>query len=63
MLELKNSRYYSTHPSNISGLKGRLPADKERLLSELSARRAELSDILKRLPAKYGEEGVIMGCI
>lgn len=63
MLELNNSRYYSTHPSNISGLKGRLPADKERLLSELSARRAELSDILKRLPAKYGEEGVIMGCV
>ena len=62
-LELKNSRYYSTHPSNISGLKGRLPGDKERLLSELSARRAELSGILDRLPAKKGEEGIILGYV
>ena len=63
LLELKNSRYYSTHPSNISGLKGRLSRDKERLLAELSARSTELSDILDRFPAKHGEEGIILGYI
>ena len=60
-LELTNSKYYSTHPANITGLRGRLSRDKERLLSEIKEKREKFSSILDRIPAKHGEEGIIIG--
>ena len=62
-LELTNSKYYSTHPANITGLRGRLSRDKERLLSEIKEKREKYRAILDRLPAKQGEEGIIIGYI
>ena len=60
-LELTNSKYYSTHPANITGLRGRLSRDKERLLSEIGEKREKFRAILDRLPAKQGEEGILIG--
>lgn len=63
LLEPENSRYYSTHPSNFTLLKGRLPRDKERLLSEIAQIREKYRDILGRKLQKHGEEGIILGYI
>ena len=60
-LGLTNSKYYSTHPSNISGLRGRLQRDKDRLLSEIKEKREKYRAILDRFPLKQGEEGIIYG--
>lgn len=63
LLDQENCRYYSTHPSNISLLKGKLPLDRERLLSEIARVREKFSPILGCRLRKEGEEGIILGYI
>ncbi len=59
LLSIDECRYYSTHPSNLTGLRGRLPRDKDRLLSEIAEARQEFSAVLDHIPVSHGEEGFI----
>ena len=59
-LNLKNTRYFGVHPSNVLPMQGMLPKDQDDLLRGLHAMRIVLRDRLDDIPARGGE-GAILG--
>ena len=58
-LNLKDTIYFGSHPSNIVPMQGRLPEHREEMLEILRRKREEIRDHLDESPRR-GPEGSIL---
>ena len=60
LLDLKDTYYFGSHPSNLVPMQGRLPMHKEEMIAAVQDMREKLAGHLDEFPVRAGGEGSIL---
>ena len=59
LLDLKDTYYFGSHPSNLVPMQGRLPAHKQDMIEAVQDMRKKLTGHLDEYPVRAGEGSIL----